>query len=103
MPAQNEQEASLVKGGDLLVAPNLSELIKHLSAHEPNDVRCPAPQKGAVRPVQQSTYGQIIGQLGAKKGLFSGSGGPVITLLCWGLPAQVRPCWREVLWTYYPP
>ena len=75
MPAQNEQEASLVKDGDLLVAPNLSELIKHLSAHEPNDVRCPAPQKGAVRPVQQSTYGQIIGQLGAKKGLLVAAAG----------------------------
>ena len=66
LPAQNETDASLVKDGDLLIAPNLSELVKHLIRHEPNDFRAPKQKIGVVNPVQPLTYRQIIGQLSAK-------------------------------------
>ena len=75
LPAQNEAEASLVKDGDLLVAPNLIELIKYLGAKEPNDVRPPMYKAGVVNPVSQPTYGQIIGQLNAKSGLLVAAAG----------------------------
>ena len=75
LPAQNEAEASLVEDGDLLVAPNLIELIKYLGAKEPNDVRPPMYKAGVVNPVSQPTYGQIIGQLNAKSGLLVAAAG----------------------------
>jgi magnesium chelatase family protein len=75
LPAQNEADASLVKDGDLLIAPNLSELIKYFGGHEATGVRAPKQQKSAACPVKQTTYRQIIGQLNAKNGLLVAAAG----------------------------
>jgi magnesium chelatase family protein len=72
---ENEQEASLVKTGSLLVAPNLAELAKYLNGQATGAVRTPIDTRRKSPPIAATNYAQIVGQLNAKRGLLIAAAG----------------------------
>ena len=75
LPEENEQEASLVKTGRLLVAPNLAELAKYLNGQATGAVRTPIDTRRKSPPIAATNYAQIVGQLNAKRGLLIAAAG----------------------------
>ena len=75
LPKANDQEASLIKGGDYRVAAHLLDLCKHLAGEPQTEVLPPTNTTSTPPAGSTAQYDQILGQSAAKRALLIAAAG----------------------------